>query len=803
MLPGSRTPDVKNLVQQSNVEANGLFIYKLTEKKVQKYIGCKPKIEPDIAHMYFEVERFHLEGFLCDQEPGIDSNIEVVFSGSAQEVKVEGKLTDNKKSIFGNFPFWGKAETVTVRVVLNGQKIAGFAKMAFVTCNNYRRKSGEEKNYLSVKITSTIERKEVNKVDAEITFTWNPEFFVHSTTEIAFRLERILRNTDGTYKVASDNYHVIANNGSKTYLIEMKDGFSFVSIDVSQDKESLPCHINSTDDGSFSLRNCSAEIGHDDGSKKKWRNVFLEAPQLGCPRNSFNGRGQNDAWFAHADVRTGSWTYDPCCPGSNKPKSEAFYFCSDCKMNRGADFCIISRAVQFHTEVNSEDDLKTKRTSTLSNQCCYDRFGRLLRDPRHGAGTAKRSIPNSGNLIEFFDVEYSFYKSCCVDEDKCDRYREYRYPMIGSYIPRRTSINRGDPHIVTLDGFKYTFNGLGVFTMIELRSDGVSRPNMTVQASMRRVGNGTIFSGVVASDLTTSAELFLTPSGQVVISINGSRLEGFDENTRTIVSDGCLFTEEAPSVERDAVFLSLMRSGSGSKIQTEFTLRMIESGLVISAIIVSDEAGNKILNLGISPPSDAVGKLRGLLGNFDGDMSNDLALKNETFLPLTSNMTFIHHNFGDSWKVERDMWLFAIDSRMTIDDDIEIGSPFTPVYEAVFQNPQIESKAKQKCGADKNCLLDVALTGNLQLADNWKQMEELMDIHTQLLDVYLESSLSVQSTEETCDFSCLFSTPVMIVLTLIMALFATISATVIIAVKRRVANSASNQHQMTYSQLIN
>ena len=166
MLPGSRTPDVKNLVQQSNVEANGLFIYKLTEKKVQKYIGCKPKIEPDIAHMYFEVKRFHLEGFLCDQEPGIDSNIEVVFSGSAQEVKVEGKLTDNKKSIIGNFPFWGKAETVTVRVVLNGQKIAGFAKMAFVTCNNYRRKSGEEKNYLSVKITSTIERKEVNKVDA-------------------------------------------------------------------------------------------------------------------------------------------------------------------------------------------------------------------------------------------------------------------------------------------------------------------------------------------------------------------------------------------------------------------------------------------------------------------------------------------------------------------------------------------------------------------------------------------------------------------------------------------------------------
>ena len=75
-----------------------------------------------------------------------------------------------------------------------------------------------------------------------------------------------------------------------------------------------------------------------------------------------------------------------------------------------------------------------------------------------------------------------------------------------------------------------------------------------------------------------------------------------------------------------------MRSGSGSKIQTEFTLRMIEAELVISAIIVSDEAGSKVLNLGFSPPSDAVGKLRGLLGNFDGDMSNDLTLKSKNLL---------------------------------------------------------------------------------------------------------------------------------------------------------------------------
>ena len=57
----------------------------------------------------------------------------------------------------------------------------------------------------------------------------------------------------------------------------------------------------------------------------------------------------------------------------------------------------------------------------------------------------------------------------------------------------------GDPHIVTLDGFKYTFNGKGEFTLIETPNN-----RFTLQARMIEAasdgGNAvqaTVFSAIV------------------------------------------------------------------------------------------------------------------------------------------------------------------------------------------------------------------------------------------------------------------------------------------------------------------
>ena len=56
----------------------------------------------------------------------------------------------------------------------------------------------------------------------------------------------------------------------------------------------------------------------------------------------------------------------------------------------------------------------------------------------------------------------------------------------------------GDPHIVTLDGLKYTFNGKGEFTLVETHDNG-----FTLQGRMQQPQNednvpGTVFTAIVA-----------------------------------------------------------------------------------------------------------------------------------------------------------------------------------------------------------------------------------------------------------------------------------------------------------------
>ena len=54
----------------------------------------------------------------------------------------------------------------------------------------------------------------------------------------------------------------------------------------------------------------------------------------------------------------------------------------------------------------------------------------------------------------------------------------------------------GDPHIVTLDGLKYTFNGKGEFVLVETYDS-----SFTVQGRMEQAeggGSGTIFTSIAA-----------------------------------------------------------------------------------------------------------------------------------------------------------------------------------------------------------------------------------------------------------------------------------------------------------------
>jgi hypothetical protein len=65
----------------------------------------------------------------------------------------------------------------------------------------------------------------------------------------------------------------------------------------------------------------------------------------------------------------------------------------------------------------------------------------------------------------------------------------------------------GDPHIFTLDGLQYTFNGLGEFTMI--KSDNFTLQGRMVQAvnDDGQLVQGTVFSAIAAEDSTSESTI--------------------------------------------------------------------------------------------------------------------------------------------------------------------------------------------------------------------------------------------------------------------------------------------------------
>ena len=182
----------------------------------------------------------------------------------------------------------------------------------------------------------------------------------------------------------------------------------------------------------------------------------------------------------------------------------------------------------------------------------------------------------------------------------------------------------GDPHLVTLDGYKYTFNGKGEFTLVEHK-------NFTLQARMVEAENSnglpvsaTIFSAIAAKEYNSDT-----------IQFSRSR-RGLDALVNGIMVD----FEDLPRQDFNNVTLSDLGN------QTV-------SALFSSGAYVQAKAENGIISvLLVSLPDSFYNATYGLMGVFNKDMTDDLMIKNSTeYLPLNTSNEDIHWDFGLSCKL--------------------------------------------------------------------------------------------------------------------------------------------------------
>ncbi|XP_061189287.1 uncharacterized protein LOC133197327 [Saccostrea echinata] len=340
-------------------------------------------------------------------------------------------------------------------------------------------------------------------------------------------------------------------------------------------------------------------------------------------------------------------------------------------------------------------------TLSMNLECCY----KMYADTEH-LGPLDQSIPLAGTVLQYnpFFERYKYTnfdlkpRNQCCKTGHCDWYYEVR-PIPRCYLrsPFQPGINFGDPHITTLDGKDYTFNGYGEYTMMKINTstttfDLQARTELATSENGTSI-NATIFSAFVARDQTGSK-----------VQIEMSR----DKKRMIIRGNG---------VDLTTKFMNASYVFRTPNISILWENRTISATFLIPFITMKISLGKRFLICETLVNDKHKGLTIGLMGNFDGNKTNDFILPNGTVLGgnATNTERKIYYNFGQLWSVNEQS-LFQYEDGFTYKNFTH--PEFVPLFTDEVDENQLK-EAKQKCGSNPSeaCVSDYLATGDIGLAE--------------------------------------------------------------------------------------
>ena len=204
----------------------------------------------------------------------------------------------------------------------------------------------------------------------------------------------------------------------------------------------------------------------------------------------------------------------------------------------------------------------------------------------------------------------------------------------------QTGSSVGDTHLTTFDGLLYDFQASGDFLLVESDKGFVVQ---TRQASgAPRWPKASVNKAVATQMDKTRVALCLDPTRLV---INGKPNDLGDHKSLSLPSG-----------------VSVSRSGNVYVITRR-------SGETVSA-----ELKNGWIDVSVGLGHAPQATVRGLLGNANGTIGDDIATRDGTVLKQPVSFADLYHRYADSWRVA------AADSLVCADPKVEPGVPETPFY---------------------------------------------------------------------------------------------------------------------------
>ncbi|XP_076091868.1 protein mesh-like isoform X1 [Mytilus galloprovincialis] len=391
----------------------------------------------------------------------------------------------------------------------------------------------------------------------------------------------------------------------------------------------------------------------------------------------------------------------PCTLEVANIDSARFSVDPQCYIIEGSEF-----VCQFQPNAKVCYRLNIPSSSGYDHQCCYDKSGVLMNpngDSTDGSGYVNRyhfqgssdsNVPFLSNFV--FDVVP--YMHCCMfpfqdfgpDEmdtarKQCSLFFDRRPPnSCMNYIPPRPARVSGDPHFVTFDGQTYTFNPVGEFTAL-------SNGNFSLQLRMEQFTDtrASIVTSFVAQPYPTADVIEVQPNTirGIAVLVNG---ELIDFNSSESMSASVISAEGSTIVKTS--------DSPPTVIATFYT----EDISIIATSMIS------LLNLVImTSPDRHTGNLTGLFGDNDGDVGNDLHSKDNDLTQGNASMVTIHNDFGLSWRAAENESLFTYTGGRTYESYQNLN--FVPTFDIPAN---IDPTITQLCKSNSDCIYDYYVTAN-------------------------------------------------------------------------------------------